>query len=190
MNGTYPTLEHATRPVRAKLNDFDIGSILSTAANILPDGVQAAGQSVIDTVLDPVKDMAKSISPELYATLDRAAQKQIDDARSAAGLPPVNPESVRTATAPSGSTPVATTPNGAGRSTAAAGATTASGKSFVQRVTTPWGYGGAVVGAVGGWFWTGRGEMKKSTGKRVGVSLLIGALTGVATGFTQSMIAK
>ncbi|MBU3742579.1 MAG: hypothetical protein FGM24_09895 [Candidatus Kapabacteria bacterium] len=160
---------------------FDIGGALDAAAQILPDSWQKAGQEVIDSVTEPVKEVAKTISPELYAKLDRAAQAEIDKARSSMGLPPVNPESSATAT---GSTT-------AGGGTTTTTRTTGSTRSAfsVRRIANTYGYGSAAVGAIGGWWWTGRGDMKKSTGKRIGVSLIISALAGVAGGFAGYKLA-
>lgn len=186
MTGTITTLDAVLKPTPAKLNDFDIGSILSTAAGILPDGVQAAGQGIIDSALGPVKELAKSISPELYKTLDKAAQQQIDSARQAAGLPPVNPE----AAVPSKGSSASAVSAGTDRSATAASSATPPSKTFVSRLVNPYGYGGAAVGLVGGWYWTGRGDLKKSTGKRIGVTLLIGVATGIASGLTSSALSK
>lgn len=150
---------------------FDFGGVLDAAAQVLPDAWQKAGQDVIDTVAEPVKELAKTISPELYAKLDAAAQAEIDKARSGLGLPPVNPERTATASTPTQQVTTGTTPR------------TTTRTFGLRKVANIYGYGSAAVGAVGGWWWTGRGEMKKSTPKRVGVSLVLSVLCGVAGGY-------
>lgn len=152
---------------------FDFGGVLDAAAQVLPDSWQKAGQDVIDTVTEPVKELAKTISPELYAKLDAAAQAEIDKARSGMGLPAVNPERSAGSSTPTQQIIPGTTTR----------TTSRTGAFGVRSVANIYGYGSAAVGAVGGWWWTGRGEMKKSTPKRVGVTLVLSVLCGVAGGY-------
>ncbi|HLP29552.1 MAG TPA: hypothetical protein VK147_12990 [Candidatus Didemnitutus sp.] len=198
MNGYANTLTPAPvsakgipRTMRTGLSGlgFDFGSILKIGADLIPDSIQKTGQDVLDTVLAPAVEAAKAISPEAYAMLDKAAQEQIDKVRSEVGLPPVNPENAQGSSG--AQTAPGTLPSRSSGSQPAAGSQAANGGAgssktvgqHIGRVANPFGLGGFVVAGGGMWWWTGRGQMKAKTGKRVALSLLVATLTGAATGY-------
>ncbi len=164
---------------------FDVGSVLETAAAVLPDAWQEAGQDVLDTVTAPVRDLAKTISPEAYAALDAIAQKQIDAARRELGLPAVNPGTA-------GGAPTTQPGSGAGGDTTSSGGAP-DGRSIGGNVGTAldharnvYGYVGVGVGLLGGWWMSGHigkgKERMRPTGRRVAAALMMGVGVGLAAG--------
>lgn len=172
---------------------FDVGSVLETAAGVLPDAWQEAGQEVLDAVTAPVRDLAKTISPEAYAALDAIAQKQIDAARRELGLPAVTG---------GGAAQAPTTQPGSARG----GDTTSpgvvpEGMSIGSNVGTSldharniYGYVGLGAGLLGGWWMSGHlgtgSRRTRPAGKRIAVTLMMGAGVGLMAGIAGSAIAR
>jgi hypothetical protein len=90
------------------LRDGVWGDILSTASKLVPDGLQAEGQKVLDSITTTAKDAVSSVAGSgITNTLTQAAQSGIDAARSSTGLPATNPE--RTPVAPTTTAPTTNT---------------------------------------------------------------------------------
>lgn len=184
---------------------FDVGSVLETAAGVLPDAWQEAGQDVLDTVTAPVRELAKTISPDAYAALDAIAQEQIDAARRGLGLPALNPSA---AAAQGGTSTPGTQPgtSTAGGDTTATTPSVPEGQSIGSNVGTAldharnvYGYVGVGVGLLGGWYVSGRlqrgkrgmrGKGNRGTGKRVAAALMMGAGVGLMAGMAGDAIAR
>lgn len=179
---------------------FDVGSVLETAAAVLPDAWQEAGQDVLDTVTAPVRDLAKTISPEAYAALDAIAQGQIDAARRELGLPALSPTAAAT-----GSGAPATPPPQRGGDTTSTTSPDPGGGSVGMNVGTAldharntYGYVGVGLGLLGGWWMSGHMLRSKGagkgrrggTGRRIAVTLMMGVGVGLTAGIAGNAIER
>lgn len=173
-----PRLSDNFQPTLSDLA-FDFNSALNIAQDVIPDGWQKTGQDIIDAAKAPAAELVKSISPELYATLDAEAQKAIDKARSDIGLPAVKaPATTQTTTQQKSGSTVATTATGVVNKVT----------DFGKRNMAPI-IGGVAGGAVtyvvsGRIAWT-----KKSTARRVGVTFIGAGLGWLAGGFVKKKTA-
>ncbi len=155
---------------------LDMQSILETGANLLPDGVQAAGQDVIDNFKKPAEEVIRSVAGErVLEAVQAGAQQGIDAVRQGAGLPPT--------TSGSASPP----PTAQSSETKKAGAESSSAAvSAAARVMTPWGIGAAVVGGGITYAVTGRMKRPPKRGRRIAASALVGVAAGIVTGMATA----
>lgn len=154
---------------------LDMQSILETGANLLPDGVQATGQDVIDDFKKPAEEVIRSVAGErVLEAVQASAQQGIDAVRQGAGLPPTT----------SGS---ASSQTGAAQSSETKKAEPSSAAiSAAARVVTPWGIGAAVVGGGIAYAVTGRMKRPQKRGRRIAASALVGVAAGIVTGMATA----
>lgn len=184
--------ELATRPETETLRglSMDMGAIMETVSNVLPDSWQAAGQGALDAVMSPAQRMAQEISPTAYAQLDTMSKATIDRFRMELGLSPINPEAPGPSSSGATTLPAppqaqagvptvpTTSPGGTPRTAPPAASTT-----FTDRVVNPVGIGCAIVGGGATYVIAGRSEaMKRRRLARIAMSLAMGLAVGVAGG--------
>lgn len=161
----------------------DLGPIMETVSNVLPDSWQAAGQGVIDAASAPMQRMAQDISPAAYAQLDAQARGTIDRLRAELGLSPINPEAPIPGSNAALPAPVSMQASGTSGSGGSTAASTGTETSLTDRVVNPVGIGCAIVGSGAAYVITGRSEkMKARRLARIAVSLAVGLAAGVTGG--------